>query len=61
MLPLINRLLTAMTCIVLGHSPIVEIQGRDSNLVCERCRKVLNVFVTNIFRDPSPPRPGSAS
>lgn len=60
MLVLINRLLSAMVCVVVGHSPIVEIQGRDSNLVCERCRKVLSVFVTNIFRDPTPPRSGSA-
>ena len=45
--------LCALGCLICGHAPTVEINEPEnrSELVCERCRTVLGVFVMNLRKD----------
>jgi hypothetical protein len=55
------KLLRWIGCSVFGHAPIVERRGANSVLACERCRRVLSVFVENMYareeRDSRPVSP----
>lgn len=43
------NLLRMLGCAVFGHAPILERRGADSVLACERCRRLLEVFVKNLY------------
>jgi hypothetical protein len=43
------RLLRKLACWLLGHAPIVERCGDDSVLACERCHRLFEVFVKDLY------------
>lgn len=43
------NLLLSWCCRILGHTPLVGRNGDDSVLVCERCSRVLGVFVGGLY------------
>jgi hypothetical protein len=47
-------LLRKLACMLFGHAPIVERRGADSVLACERCHRLLDVFVKNLYADKYP-------
>lgn len=42
-------LLRMLGCAVFGHAPIAERRGADCVLACERCQRLLEVFVKNLY------------
>lgn len=45
----VMNLLRKLGCLLFGHAPVVERRGHDSVLVCERCHRVLDLFVKNLY------------
>ena len=43
------KLLRKLACLLLGHAPIVERRGDDSVLACERCHRLFEVFVKDLY------------
>lgn len=43
------KLLRKLGCLLCGHAPIVERRGDDSVLACERCQRLLGMFVKNVY------------
>jgi hypothetical protein len=56
MMSLLTRL-GSLGCLILGHAPTIEINesANRSELVCERCGVVLDIFVTNLRKHPIVP------
>jgi len=51
------NLLRRLACLVFGHAPVVERQGDDSVLLCERCGHLAEVFVKGLYaKDGRPSR-----
>jgi hypothetical protein len=43
------KLLRMLGCAVFGHAPIAERRGAACVLACERCQRLLEVFVKNLY------------
>jgi len=43
------KLLRILGCAMCGHAPVVERRGDDSVLICERCHRLLAVFVKGVY------------
>ncbi len=51
------KVLRTLACWCLGHAPITERRGDDSVLACERCHRLFEVFVRNLYAKNHPARP----
>ena len=51
------KLLRKLACVVMDHAPVVMHRGDDHVLACERCHRLFEVFVKDLFKGNEPRLP----